>query len=591
MGGWSSRSKDITFENITFPFVIGKGNTGITEDLSGSGWYVAAVSMLNSTSTKRSIYATCTNDPVSFGNAVEGKTIILDGTHQWNGTASIISADFPNAANISGDSGENWPFGAIKDVTIVHPGKKPAVFFQWLSSASCSSLQLTAPKLSSLEKKVSLRYKWWSSSSYKETLVTLPYTFKGKAIPQWIVLGLYFDSPVSNTSEVYAHCTNDVATAPEVIFNLNPIDRQKEILLGNSSTVARQCVFSDIDKRNPNHWYEKYVTALCSAGIIVGYETGGLPEYRPDQSANWAEVTKVIELSNNQRSAKAECESTGGSWYRCYLNRASRSGYSKSADSRVRRGDVLKYASKTFFNRSFSRWSEAAAYMKSQGVIHGVNGRIDSDYLNTFLTRGELAKIALKSAQLSNRSLAYGVVPISKYGSPSPVSATPLLEKGTLSTTKVDKDLPKSLAPVPPKALSVPEMEKSIVEAAEKTIGKKGYPYTVNEKTNNQGVVNIIYKQEAKYSTVKEEKDNYESKGVLKGMPASPNNQPSPVIPKGSKVFISETTPGTNGQGTVGIADGKGNVILSTDSEKGVQKVQIPENSSYVEPIDAKSKY
>jgi hypothetical protein len=217
IGGWSSRENDLTYENVTLPFVVGKDNG----NTSGVGWYVAAVSILDIDTTKvTNISATCTAEPVTEVSTqpTKGVPLMLEGTHQWNGTASIINGNFLNASSIADNETDNWPYGVTKDVTKVHPGEKPAVFFQWYSSKFCSKLKLSATNLPEGEKKVSLRYKGWEHAIYKSENITLPYTLNGTKKPVWTVLGLYFDSPVSKEATVLAECEKPVINSSPDLF-------------------------------------------------------------------------------------------------------------------------------------------------------------------------------------------------------------------------------------------------------------------------------------------------------------------------------------------------------------------------------------
>ena len=602
VGAWSTRNKDLTRENVKLPFVIGNENfSNLSQSTSGSGWNVVAVRINNVDVSSRSrIKATCTDSTASITSSspVTGKSIML-GEHQWNGNASVIAKHFENSEGVSvGDANSaDWPYGAFRDATWVRTGNKPVVFFQWYPSESCNALRLDASSLSSDEKNIKLRHKSWGASSYTEERVTLPYVLKNPG-NAWTAMGLYFGS-ISQDSRVDAECTTE-SEAYDSKFDLNPADEMKGLYLSNQSAsdsvkvIASQCSFADI---NDSQWYSKYVTALCSAGIIVGYKTGGLPVYKPGQYANWAETTKVVELSNDQSKTREECDRTASSlWYQCYLNKATGKGFNISADSKVRRGILLKYVSKVYWNKNFNTYSEAGAFMKSMGVINGLNnsGIIDSSYLSDFVSRAELAKIALNSAKLSGRSLSYGLVPVRKISNPidpysSNSNSTSLLSEGTVGTPVIDGELPNSTTSIPSEtATNIENYGKNIVTAAKAEVGKID-TYTLNDKTLGQTFTRVVYGQEAKYDTPEEERKNYEAKGVLKSLPVAPS---APPVPVGSKVFIPETTPGVGEGGAIAIADENNTAIAVTSSDKGVEdKIDIPAGSSYVEPIKAKSEY
>ena len=126
------------------------------------------------------------------------------GEHQWNGNASIISRIFKASKDDRYSGTDDWPFGVFQDVTMVHKNQyKPVVFFQWMSSDICKELEINA-NLPSDEKLVTLGVKNWSSNTYNNKKVNLPYTIKREKL--WSVIKVAFDKPVSKDARVEAYC-------------------------------------------------------------------------------------------------------------------------------------------------------------------------------------------------------------------------------------------------------------------------------------------------------------------------------------------------------------------------------------------------
>jgi len=207
-GVWSSRDSDLTFKNVTLPFIIGEKNTGYTFS-DDDEWYVLGVAFRDSVSKAAELSAICTTSksPTSKSYTTTNTAIILDGSHKWNGNGSIISGMFTPLVN-------DERHGVFKDVTQVHPSpenpyEKPVVFFQWMFSEDCKELTIDAPILSNSEKKVLISQKVWDSDSPVDKCTTLPCTLKRiKSVKNgpWNVIRVAFDNPVSQTAKVEAKC-------------------------------------------------------------------------------------------------------------------------------------------------------------------------------------------------------------------------------------------------------------------------------------------------------------------------------------------------------------------------------------------------
>lgn len=375
-----------------------------------------------------------------------------------------------------------------------------------------------------------------------------------------------------------------VNTAEELPqLNLNHKDETTEI-------QNKGCEFVDVPEYE---WYYKYVTALCQSGIIQGYAPN-YTEYKPAQYATWAETIKVASLAYKYEEVRDLCsEDKYGSsnWTQCYRDYTSNKGLSNlSDDSKVRRGVALKYFTNLYWNKNFNTWSDSGAFLLEKGVIHGEggNGIIDSDYLNQFMNRAELAKIALNCSRMSKeelpqvdgRLLPYSINP-DDFELPQTILATGSDTKTLKMNGKDYKFLiPKDLAPKPPKVPSLDELPQAIVDTAKENIGKRA-PYVDKVNTIDTRLITTVYGQEVKYDSADDMCNDYQNKGKLQtGLPSL----------QGSVICYNKETEGTGGKGHVAIAsdDNSNKEIGVQSTTQGVieRRVDVDNVRGYIEPKD-----
>ena len=214
IGSWSNRDDDITFANVQLPLVLGRSNTGYRFDMNNGSWYVVKVASRNNLSRDVKLNAYCTTaSPTNVSYRLGGgDAVLMDGGYKWNGNASVISHLFRDLYSRRYENlGDDWPFGAFKDMLKVRrSSEKPVVFFQWQRDDVCSSLTFDA-ELSSGEKRVDIHVKNWSASNESATVhssVTLPYTiYDSSNNGNWRVIQIKFQKPVSYTANVTAKCS------------------------------------------------------------------------------------------------------------------------------------------------------------------------------------------------------------------------------------------------------------------------------------------------------------------------------------------------------------------------------------------------
>jgi len=212
MGRWDTRDHDITFSNITLPFILGETNTPFT--LSNENWFVVKVAFNNSLKQKTRLGAICTDalpTTASYNPGGDNALIMKDG-YKWNGNASVISHLFRHLRDQVVDS-LDWPYGAFRDIILVAPSEeKPMVFFQWQSDAICPQLILDAPDLiSDLERQVDVQVKAWDVPNDEAVVYndkTLPLTIDSTNPKDgsWNVIQIKFRHAISESVSIEAIC-------------------------------------------------------------------------------------------------------------------------------------------------------------------------------------------------------------------------------------------------------------------------------------------------------------------------------------------------------------------------------------------------
>jgi len=206
-GKWSSRNNDITFKNVTLPFIIGENNINYIFQDDDKQWYVIGIQFQNPISKSTRLNASCTSEISTTRLPGTGEPIALqNGNYQWNGNASVISGMFTHLKNeeLKEMAGTFW------DVTKVHPSaKKPVVFFQWMASEVCPKLTIDSPELLEAEKNVQIVQKIWDQENFSVSFCKkLPCLLErqNKSGGPWNLIGVAFDNPVSQTATVRASC-------------------------------------------------------------------------------------------------------------------------------------------------------------------------------------------------------------------------------------------------------------------------------------------------------------------------------------------------------------------------------------------------
>lgn len=212
MGQWDTRDSDVTFSNVTLPFVLGEANTPFS--LFNGDWFMVKVAFLSPLNQKTRLGAICTEYYPTVATYTLGggsATVMADG-YIWHGNASIISHLFRNLSDQSVDS-IDWAYGVFRDVTVIAPSEKPMVFFQWQMDAICPQLVLDAPDLISgdSQRQVDVYVKEWKVPNNEAKIYSnqiLPVTIDSSRPKEgrWNVIQIKFRNAISQMTQVQATC-------------------------------------------------------------------------------------------------------------------------------------------------------------------------------------------------------------------------------------------------------------------------------------------------------------------------------------------------------------------------------------------------
>ena len=378
---WNGEGKPKTFK-ATLPTRNFDRDNGISIDNTLYDWTTIAISTTKPLDEEVAVYAYC---------RYEGATLSTDSLIDISSQHTKLSDEYYHLGNASlitrsTDNGEK-DFGIKKDVSIASKIMNSVNTFQVYNYNECKRVILTNG--SGIDNDIqNISIKGWNEPKWSEVgCLSLPCTINtllsenDKATYTLIKIQTKANS---SNGRIYAHCLNE-----DTKIELNE--------KASKPKNDRNCEFDDVSESN---WGYKYITALCSAQIVEGYKPYYL--FKPEKQANWAELTKVVNLADNfyktqniQREYNYSClyGNDGECWYEPYVNIAKQQGFSNNPSMLLKRGVAFKYVVSIFWNKSLSE-SDSANWLYTKGVINNINTT------NNF-TRQEMAKVVLNSARIS----------------------------------------------------------------------------------------------------------------------------------------------------------------------------------------------
>jgi len=345
---------------------------------------------------------------------------------------------------------------------------------------------------------------------------------------------------------------------------------KEQIALGSPVAEAfkKACVFDDPEFSDSNQslWSVPYVNSLCSACIVIGYKEGTSRLYKPLRAASLGEVIKVLVATNNYASLE-KCESlqsatntTAGiiNYWNCYFTEARNKGLNvdvNNYDTRsVRRGTAMQYIVNLFYLQSISE-QNAANFLANKGIIDYKSD--EKEYaIEADLLRDQLAKIALKAAQKTGRTLPYNLCsrPKELPQSDMPQEAAPELKGSTAGT--------------------------AAFQNAQSFVGTKsgrGMDWVRNGITYCQRFVRSMFGLPPAGDAV-EVCNRYKRLGLIK----------TSGTPTAGAVVCYDSVSG-NKYGHIGIASGNGSEIGVRYANRGVELATTPVAKGYMGWIDAQN--
>ncbi len=528
------------------------------------------------------IYAVCKSslDYVNESYGVNANLPLVDTDRYWMGNASLITLVGENS--IGGSQGI---YGVKEDEAITSTNSKGVAMFQILSSNECRSVVINNKNGNSINLD-SIWIKGWDESVWLPTdCDKLPCGIKLPSVNgrENYTLIKAMSNGATREQSIEAKCENYNSTAIKKLT----LNNQKD----SSLTHPTNCQFYDVLPKDSNgleNWAYKYVTALCSAGIVKGYNDGnavsdGKAYFGASSKATGMELAKVIHYAHSQNKMRALIEEKG--WTSASREMANKYsfGYVTSQNT-VTRGLTLQYVVKVFWDKDMSP-SEAGQFLLNQKVIHGVegNGVIDDNYLNTNLNRVEMAKIVFNSATMSATDNA--VERKLSYNRHIPSDNTPELDTGKKSSTSsksteiVEPDVIQTISRI------VTNIKKAISENI-KSVEENGSPYVSKTSTDPMTVslsILGIPKVEDQKGEKLEEKSIEEVAKILDAKPLS--NPTKNDIDAGDILIMIDK--GTNEQ-TTGVVDEDKTILITTgvktEEDKGVNRLTLEEiNNANVE--------
>jgi len=383
---WSADTVENSYK-AKLPTGSGQIKNGISIK-SNHEWTTLAVTTTKPIKEKVSIYAYCRSSIDSLNTVgvekIDEQMTELDKGHKHLGNGSLIST--------AGENGQNG-IGRTMDIAITSNSDDAETSFQIKSSnGTCEEITLQDSEDNTEVEEVLI--KEWSEEKWKQTSCnTLPCTLKAyfskEGDSAYTLINI--KTKAGTNANLYAFCGTK-----NLNFDINEKSSQYK--------HPNECKFIDVSITNPNY---QYVTALCSAQIIHGYKNTNYTTYKPEGSALWQELTKVVQLSENFYKTKKLQESyNSGDWFDVYIDLAKKRGFYKEPSSQVKRGYAFKYIVSVFWKKENISENDATNFLKRKGVISELN-------TNEYLKRGDMARIVLYSSRLSadesniERKLAY----------------------------------------------------------------------------------------------------------------------------------------------------------------------------------------
>jgi hypothetical protein len=545
---WSDTSVQQSYK-VRLPYGKWSSNEGISLDMKTYSWTTLAITTTKPLSTKASIYAYCRNsiDPLNDSDleVVSINMTKLDKNHFHLGNGSLITKSENNGQD---------NFGVKRDTAMSSTTHNAETSFQILGDRdSCPEIKLSG----SSSKIEEVLVKGWSEDKWKPASCTkLPCTVKAylradnKA--EYTLINI---KTKANSSNKYLHAS---CLKEKVKFNL------KEKL--STPKHPNDCKFTDVSKSRDDY---KYITALCSAGIVEGYGSTSYTKFGPDNVTLWSELAKVVNLSKNfYKTKKIRNSYSYGDWYDAYLDIAKKQGFDYSPDLQFNRGLGYQYIVKVFWDKTLTQ-EEASNFLRNKEISYRSN-------ISPTMKRGYMAEVVLKSAKISadesgiERKMPY----VNHDTKDLDIKKEESMPTPTFETPKSDDSMEKKLETVKK------NIEKSLKE--NNTVSEKNKTNNTGATINNLGGKKALKPNYQDKKTAEEFIEEAKSQGV-----STPVNETSKIEDESIVKINNQSTGEQLIAPTLSTRDSNGNhkIMLETESGKNkeVTKEELEKNNFEVE--------
>lgn len=369
---------------ITYRATINKTN-GVSIDNTLYNWSTIAITTTQPIDQEIAVYAYC-RDIDAVPNDVNIQKVVSAHTKLTNDYYHLGNASLITKATNNGEDG----FGIGQDVSVASKKMNSINTFQVYNFKDCKEVEIRNGTGTNNDIK-DIFIKGWSEPNWSLTdCTTLPCSINtlssANGNPNYTLVKIETQKSSTN-GRIYATCMNkdtEIELKEKVSKPLHPND----------------CKFDDVSTSTENY---KYITAMCSVGIVQGYG----PDYKnfgPDNTANWVELTKVVNLTHSLHKVKKfvkeysfSCyeRENGACWYEPYIELAKEQGFGIYQPAQiVTNGVAYQYISKVFWNQDLTE-TNAYNFLKSKGVTLSSN-------LSSHLIRKDMVRVILKSAKVSS---------------------------------------------------------------------------------------------------------------------------------------------------------------------------------------------
>jgi len=447
---------------------------GASIDLTNYSWATISVSTTKPIESQTPIYAYCRKNIDLKTKIAKISTTMtkLDNNHYYMGNGSLINM-------LKTDNGQ-WGYGIEKDEAVASNYKYDAeTSFQIQGSKTCKRVII---KDTGDSKKIEeVLYKGWDKENWRQSKCTelpceLNTFFIANDRPNYLLVKIKTRKNENNNLTVECLATETKEKINE--------KKQRNIHPNN-------CTFSDVSI------YKDSIEAICAAKILNGDKNSGYTKFKPNDNANWLDLTTAVELSSNYIKMKKIRDSYSKEYVSdAYIDEAKKIGFNYTSNKEINIGTALQYIVKRFWGKDLSSQKALEFLVAKDG-----DDKIDfpNKNLSSNIKRGYMSYLVLKSARVAAEDSAIDNGIQYPQGKPG---------------FKPSTDVPEPIIARKPEFIeSTEEINHRIKENVDKTVKSNG---AISEKgtTDNTTLSTMIIA--GSENDLKEEYRNKKAKDIFK---------------------------------------------------------------------------